>query len=534
MRRLASVPLRLFLVCWALYGLFFATNIVREHYPAFTLIDRGDWVCDEYQGWHADIFVHTDGHSYVGNNVLGSLIAAGPLFVFDPLLDRVESWTKQRQAADPDAFPTEYDTKHPNRQDMFRRAVEAGKHLRLGASAVVTSIFLMAPLCAWLVVLVWRFLARRGTDPRRAVWIAFLFAFATPVFYRAAHLNHNVFLMATTFGAWLALYVDPDEPFAPSLRRRLLSGLLCGACFALDYAGAIPAAAVWLWFVLERRRETRALGAALRESVPMIAAGLPGLAFLLGTQWAMYGDAFKPGQFVMRPVNYTDVGLKGITLPSAEVFLKNLVMPGWGLYAFAPLLLIALWPVRRGSAPEPIFPRRDRRFALGFVLAFLVFNSMNQYSMMQFNSGFRYLLPIVPFALLQASDRLARMRRGALIAISVLTIGHGTVLSMMREVNDTEKDLRDRAVELGVSETELPDYWRTLLTEAPIPMAYRRLVDEGPQLPWLAVFARTSSHAWLRGPWVPIGLILAALAACRALWCWGGPIPSRSEVPGVD
>jgi len=50
---LASVRLRLFLVCWILFSLFFSTNIVREHYPAFTLIEHGNFRCDEYQGWHA-------------------------------------------------------------------------------------------------------------------------------------------------------------------------------------------------------------------------------------------------------------------------------------------------------------------------------------------------------------------------------------------------------------------------------------------------------------------------------------------------
>ena len=63
---LASVPLRLFLVCWIVFSLFFSTNIVREHYPAFTLIEHGNFSCDEYQDWHADIFKHSDGHSYVG------------------------------------------------------------------------------------------------------------------------------------------------------------------------------------------------------------------------------------------------------------------------------------------------------------------------------------------------------------------------------------------------------------------------------------------------------------------------------------
>src|SRR5688572_14747646 len=130
MRLLASVPLRIFLISWLFFSLFFATNVVREHYPAFTLIERGDFVCDAYQDWHADIFRHTDGHSYVGNNVLGSVIAAVPLLLFDPLLDRIEAHSKRQLAASPAPPDTTYDTKHPNRADLFRRARLAGLDLR--------------------------------------------------------------------------------------------------------------------------------------------------------------------------------------------------------------------------------------------------------------------------------------------------------------------------------------------------------------------------------------------------------------------
>ena len=55
----------------------------------------------------------------------------------------------------------------------------------------------------------------------------------------------------------------------------------------------------------------------MREAVPFLLAAVPPVLFLLGTQWAMYGNAFTPGQFVMREVNYTDKGLKGIGLPQA-------------------------------------------------------------------------------------------------------------------------------------------------------------------------------------------------------------------------
>ena len=38
MKFLASRETRLFLVAWILYSVHFATNVVREHYPAFSIV----------------------------------------------------------------------------------------------------------------------------------------------------------------------------------------------------------------------------------------------------------------------------------------------------------------------------------------------------------------------------------------------------------------------------------------------------------------------------------------------------------------
>lgn len=535
---LGSLRLRLFVVCWILFSLFFSTNIVREHYPAFTLIEKGDFVCDEYLGWHADIFQHTDGHSYVGNNVMGSVIAAVPLLVFDPLLDAIEARSRRALAASPSEPDTRYDTKYPNRANLFRLAKLAGKDQRLGASAVITSVFLMAPLSALFTVLVFGFFAARGIDRSRAVWLALLFAFGTPIWYRTAHLNHNMFLMQALFGAFLLLFVAPGREYSVSTSRRAWAGLLLGIAVSLDYAGAIPAVVIGVYF-LWSRASAAGMSRALRESLPAIAAALPPIAFLFWTQKLMYGGWFTPGQFVMRPVNYTEVGMKGITWPSFEVALKNFVAPGWGLYTFGPLLLIALIPASRRRVGEWILPLRERRFFAALIVSFLLFNAANAYSLMQFNSGFRYLLPLVPFLFLQASDHLATMRRGPLAGISALVIAHGLVLCMTREVNDTEKNLRDRAVAAGVSETQLPGYWRTMATETPVPLSYRRVFHRAPpedpqgiQLPWLTVLAQTRpDDARVRNPFLPGAVIAATVLLCWLLWIGGARLERRRASP---
>ena len=525
MKLLASVKVRIFLTCWILFTVFFATNVVREHYPAFAFIDRGDWVCDRYYEMHADLFLHTDGHVYTGNNVIGSVFAIPPLLLFDPLLDALEEHSKRKLAENPEPDVT-YDTKYPNRRAMFAKVKQAGLDLRFGASTAITSAFLMAPLSALTVVLMYHLLIVRGVRRKRAIWLAMLFAFATPVFYRTAHLNHNVFLMQALFLAFVLLWVRPEMNDPVSLRRRVGAGFLCGIAFALDYAGAIPVLVLTGYLVITRLRSA-SWSTSLKESIPFVIAGLPGLFFLLGTQWAMYGDPFTPGQFVMNEVNYTDKGVKGIGLPTVEVFFKNLFSPSWGLFPFAPLLLLGFLPMFRVRREEElVFPRHERRWAAILVFAFLMFCAANWYSLMQFNTGFRYLLPVVPFLFLFASDHLVRMRRRWLTALSIPVLAHSVVLCMMREVNDTEKDLRDLAEHLGVAQSAMPGYWSQVLTETAVPYSWTRLFTEGVQLPWLTVLRQTSPRtAILANPLLPLGIL-----AFTALVVWGiWSVGSRRE-----
>ncbi|MCC7011829.1 MAG: phospholipid carrier-dependent glycosyltransferase [Planctomycetes bacterium] len=532
MKFLASVKVRLFLICWIVYSTFFATNVVREHYPAFALIDRGDWVCDRYAGMHWDLFRHTDGHVYTGNNVMGSLIAVPPLLVFDPLLDRLEQHSlaklAEARAAGREIEAT-YDTRYPLRQKMFRQVKEAGLDLRFGASTAITSAFLMAPLCAGLVVLMYATLRARSVARERAVWLAFLFAFATPVFYRSAHLNHNVFLMVALFGAFLLLWPKPGEREPLSISRRAWAGFLCGMALSLDYAGVVPAGMLALYFVVSRARRA-GLACALREALPCVLAALPPLVFLLGTQWAMYGDAFTPGQFVMPKQNeYVDIGTRGIALPSPEIFLKNLLSPSWGLVPFAPLLVFAFIGAGGTREEQRVLPRRERVWVWLLATSFAAFCAMNVYSLLQFNTGFRYLLPLVPLLFLLAADPLARLERRWLAALSCAVVFHAVVLSMTRHVSDTENDLRKAAVQLGVEACELEGYWTLMLSETPVPQSFVRLCNEGPQLPWLTVLRQTSPHvAWLGNPLLPAGVLFAVGALCVLLWRLG----SRAERAG--
>ena len=82
------------------------------------MVDHGNFKVDEYQGFHPDIFVHTDGHSVIGNNVATSVIAAIPLFIFDPVLDILERYEKRKIQKRWRIKEVVYKTKHANSVDV--------------------------------------------------------------------------------------------------------------------------------------------------------------------------------------------------------------------------------------------------------------------------------------------------------------------------------------------------------------------------------------------------------------------------------
>jgi hypothetical protein len=226
-----------------------------------------------------------------------------------------------------------------------------------------------------------------------------------------------------------------------------------------------------------------------------------------------------------RQNEYVDVGARGIMLPSGEVFLKNLISPSWGLLPFAPLLAFAFLPAGPIPDAQRVLPRRERTWAWIFILAFMAFCAMNVYSLLQFNTGFRYLLPVVPFLFLLASDHLARLERRWLAALTVAVLTHAVVLSMTREVSDTENDLRRLSVALDTPSIALDGYWQLALSTTPVPASFVRILNEGPQLPWLTVLRQTSPDSpWLGNPFLALGLTAAVALLCAAIWRAGARV----------
>jgi len=484
---LASPRWRIFLIAWIIYSVHFATNIVREHYPAFSLVSHGTFRVDEYQGFHADIFVHRDGHSVIGNQVFVSALAAVPLFVFDPLLNALEEYSKRQ----PGMADGEYHTDKPNRVKFFRLVKERGLLLRFAAAAVVTSVFFMAPLTAAFLVLMYNIFRQRGVTQGFATELTFLCGFCTPLFFRTSHLNHNMFIMYAMFLSFYLMWIQPGGDYPVSLKRRLAAGLFGGITLATDYMGALILPLLYGYLFI-CRLSSASWKQSFKESLAFVAGSVPPILFLLYTQWAMYGNPFLPGQHWMPDQNeYTQIGMRGFSLPSPDLFLMNLFHPGYGIYSWGPVLLMGLIPAIWYRADKLILPRRERRMVAIYFISILLFSSANQYARLQWNSGFRYLVPLVPFICLALADHWVRLPRWSRIAIAIVAGIHSWILTVFREIS-------------------LQQSWSDFL-------------HEGIQLPWFRVIRMTSARdSWLlNGQVVPIAILSLTFLTCWMIWRLG-------------
>ena len=202
------------------------------------------------------------------------------------------------------------------------------------------------------------------------------------------------------------------------------------------------------------------------------------------------------------------------SLPSLETFLLNLLHPSYGLFMFGPILLLAMIPVRSIPNTRLILPPFERAFVVIFVSLFLLFCASNQYSKMQWNTGFRYLLPILPFVFLALCDHLARWSTLAFSIVTVPAIVHTWVLCMARDCNPNIDTWRF-ATDFGS--------WLAQISSETVPASYLRIWHEGLQLPWLRVMQLTSAatHPILGLSWLPVVVIAGCAVIIAGVWIVG-------------
>lgn len=494
---MTAVKLRLFLCCWLVYVLHFATDFAREHYLVVSIVEDHAYRLDRFYGLHVDIFknppeARVQG-AHHGANPGISMVAAIPYFLTRPVVDWIvaRELAHRQAAGDTTAI---YRDNRPRRVEFYREARARGLDVRFGLVAAITLALCMAPLTAWSVVLMYQLLGAMGLSQRRSLGLSLLYAFGTPVFFRTAYLNQNLGLGVFAFTAF-ALIWNPRGLVRWRARTRLgLAGLLGGLAFLCDYSGAILMGLLgfYAWW---RQGDERGWKAGFRDSLWYALGTVPGILLLWQYQYESFGNPFLPPQNWMAPVEWIDVGYKGVGGVTPDLLSALLVNPSYGLLVCMPVALLAVaapWLARRGQSP---LARREAWTCLALSAALILFFSTVQYTRLQWVTGIRYLTPLIPFLFLAAVPALLRLPRLLTYGLAGLSVVISWSLAMVR----SQGTVLDNVVHVFL---------------------------QGFQLPWLTVLGKTSAQyaPWLQGPpsALPFLVLWGALilAVWRIRWPW--------------
>jgi len=467
----SALRFRLFLTCWMVFVLHFATDFVREHYLVISMVEDHSYRLDKYYGLHVDIFQNPPEAkvqgAHHGANPGISMVAAIPYFLLRPAVDWAVNRELAARALRPDTAVV-YRDDRPRRVEFYHRIRERGLDIRFALVSAITLAFCMAPLSAAGVVVMFNLLESMGLARRLSLWFSLLFAFGTPVFFRTAYLNQNLGLGFFAFAAF-ALIWDPGGRIGWATSRRFLAaGLLGGLAFLSDYSGAILMGLLgfYAWW---RASDEAGVAGGFRLSLWYLLGCLPGILLLWQYQYASFGNPFLPPQNWMAPVEWIDVGYKGVGGIEPDLVRLLLVDPRYGLFVTMPLALLALaapWLTRKEGG---LLPRREAIVCLGLSAAMVLFFGTVQYTRLQWVTGIRYLAAILPFIFLAAVPALLRLPRLLTCALAVVSVTISWSLAMVR----SQGTVVDNLQHVFVGGLQLP--WLTVLSK--LSTQY---------LPWLA------------------------------------------------
>jgi hypothetical protein len=498
-----GVAIRIFITCWLVYSLHFATNIVREIYLALAIGDHLSFRVDEYANMHPDLFEKQGYGWHIGNNPGASMLGAVPYALARPAIDRIVGQVNKSRAASGRVEAPPYVSPWPMAQEFYQEAWHRGFDIKFGLAAFVMQSMCMAPISALGVVLMFYVLRRFFGSDKKAIWLALLYAFGTPVFFRTGYLNQNLMLGNFAFLGFVAMWNLGGAEWGSSRTRFFLGGLAGGTALLCDYSGAVFLLGLFFYGVA-KRLSSASVTDAFRHAC-LYALGTLGPVLLLWFyQWKSFGHPFYPGQHWMPPVAWIDVGYQGFGWPEPGLFLALAFDYRYGLFASSPLMLLALVLPFINWRSHRILPRLELLTILALFLTLWLFFSGVNYTRLQFNSGIRYLTPILPFLFIPAAVVLMRLPRIAIYVVAVLSLIESWCLAMYRDV--------ERG--FGVLEPIL------------------KIFSEGFKLPALTTLSRMSGGQYgeyLAHGISPLPLFALTAAVLCGVWALNFPLFSKKE-----
>lgn len=428
-----GIAVRLFFTCWLVYGLHFATNTVREIYLGLAIGDHFSFRLDEYAHLHPDIFETPGRGWHHAANPGASMVAAIPYALSRPIIDRVVERVNRLRAERGLTEPPAYDSPWPMARAFYREAWRRGLDVKFGLGAWVMHAFAMAPISAAGVVVMFYLLRPLLGADGRALWLALLYAFGTPVFFRTGYLNHNMMLGHVAFFGFFLMWNPSGNPRMSSRARFFLGGVAGGLALLFDYTGTVILLALIVYGLLERLRAATA-GDAIRHGIWYVLGTLPPVGLLWLYQYESFGNAFYPAQQWMPAVQFVERGYRGMQGPQLDLFLLSAFDYRYGLFAAGPLLLLGLAApfVNRGRGRR--LPGLEMTWLLALFVVFWVFLSGVNYGRLQFNTGVRYFASMIPFVFVLTAVVLARLPRPVVYFVAVASVAQSWALAMYRDV----------------------------------------------------------------------------------------------------
>lgn len=427
-----QLALRLFLTCWIVYSLHFASNTVREIYLALAIGDHLSFRVDEYAHMHPDLFEKEGYGWHIGNNPGASMVAAIPYALSRPILDRIVESVNRSRAASGMAAPT-YESPWPMAREFFQEAWRRGYDIKFGLGAFVMQSLAMAPSSALAVVGMFYVLRHLFVSDKKATALALLYAFGTPVFFRTGYLNQNMMLGHIAFLGFAVLWNPGGRLRWPARWRFVLAGLAGGTSLLFDYSGLVFLAGLLLYGLAKSLPDTSRRGLA-RLSVWYVLGAVGPVLLLWFYQWQSFGNPFLPGQNWMPPVEWSDMGYQGFGLPQPELLAMLAFDYRFGLFVSSPLMILALAAPFLNRSSERRLPSIELVTILVLFVGLWVFFSGSNYTRLQFNTGVRYLAPIFPFLFIPAVVVLERLPRIAVYFVVLASLTLSWCLAMYRDV----------------------------------------------------------------------------------------------------
>jgi hypothetical protein len=493
-----ATKVRLFLTCWLVFVLHFATDFAREHYLVLSIVDDFSFSLDKYVGLHNDIFVTPNNGAHHGANPGASLIAALPYAVFKPVIDRLVNHTQVRRAA-AEKSTAVYKDDRPARVEFYQKVRARGLDIKFGLVGFVTMVFCMAPLSAAGAVVMFDALNYVGLGRSVSLGMSFLYAFGTPMFFRTGYLNQNLMVGIFAFIAFILLWQLDDVSRRKIRQRFAVAGFLGGLALLCDYSGGIPLVALYGYGVV-RRTDHLSFWDAAKDSFFYIAGAVGPVVMLWFYQWRSFGHPFYPPQHFMPAQIYSDKGYQGVSWPSGELLWMVLFDFQFGLFVAAPILSLAFLAPILSCFKRNIIPIRETVFILIFSSAFTLFFSTVQYTRLQWITGIRYIVPVIPFLFLLVVAVLIRLPRVVTYGVATLAIIESWSMSMVRRVDVPGEGIISSVVNFFLNGLQLP--WLTTLSK--MASQYAPVLD-GQSISPLPVFLLAGAVIWgiwcVRWPW---------------------------------